>query len=232
MERNQENARQVRLQRGAGDPHAGRRPMTARPRGSATRPHAPGPGGHPAPSGRSAGTRLPVGSAGWNRQRRGDFTPPSWDPAARYRQPCTSCLKTQGRERARETRVLAEWREGRRPAGREGRGAAGCISAVPLAMVCTRRPPRGRRHAHTTRAAHATCTHTHTHTPHTPQTHSTHPTHAHYLHTHTPHAARALPASPGAGVSSSRPSVCAVTSSTRAVGPTGSVSALPRGLGA
>lgn len=147
MERNQENARQVRLQRGAGDPHAGRRPMTARPRGSATRPHAPGPGGHPAPSGRSAGTRLPVGSAGWNRQRRGDFTPPSWDPAARYRQPCTSCLKTQGRERARETRVLAEWREGRRPAGREGRGAAGCISAVPLAMVGTRRPPRGRRPA-------------------------------------------------------------------------------------
>lgn len=147
MERNQENARQVRLQRGAGDPHAGRRPMTARPRGSATRPHAPGPGGHPAPSGRSAGTRLPVGSAGWNRQRRGDFTPPSWDPAARYRQPCTSCLKTQGRERARETRVLAEWREGRRPARREGRGAAGCISAVPLAMVGTRRPPRGRRPA-------------------------------------------------------------------------------------
>lgn len=96
--------------------------------------------------------------------------------------------------------------------------------------TCTR--IHTRPHAHTTRAAHATCTHTHTHTPHTPQTHSTHPTHAHYLHTHTPHAARALPASPGAGVSSSRPSVCAVTSSTRAVGPTGSVSALPRGPGA
>lgn len=113
------------------------------PTGSPIRPHAPGPGGHPAPSGRSPGTQLPVGSTGWNRLRHGDFTPPSWDPAARYRQPCTSCLKTQGRERARETQVLAEWKEGRRPARREDRGAAGCITAALLAMVCTRRSPHG-----------------------------------------------------------------------------------------
>lgn len=111
-----------------------------------TRPHAPGPGGHPAPSGRSPRTRLPVGSAGCNPRRHGDFTPPSWDPAARYRQPCTSCLKTQGRERARESPVLAEWREGRSPAGRVPEGAAGGVTSALLAMVGTGRgdPPRQR----------------------------------------------------------------------------------------
>lgn len=110
------------------------------------RPHAPGPGGHPAPSGRSPRTRLPVGSAGCNPRRHGDFTPPSWDPAARYRQPCTSCLKTQGRERARENPVLAEWREGRRPAGRAPEGAADGVASALLAMVGTRRrdPPHQR----------------------------------------------------------------------------------------
>lgn len=139
------------------------------------------------------------------------------------------------------------------------RGAVTSAPAVPCtthahshAHTCTR---------HTNSAVHMhtytytpTCTHhtrstcymhtcTYTHTAHTTDT-RTHPTHAHTPHTHTtctrtPHAAhgpcvasRALPASPGAGVSSSRPSVCAVTSSTRAVGPTGSVSALPRGPGA
>lgn len=53
---------------------------------------APGPGGHPAPSGRSRG--LGCGQApGAGTAATRDFTPPSWEPAARCSQQCTSCFK-------------------------------------------------------------------------------------------------------------------------------------------
>lgn len=58
---------------------------------TSARVNIPGPGGHPAPSGHSPQTRLgrapEAGTAA-----TADFTPPSWDPAARYRQPCTSSV--------------------------------------------------------------------------------------------------------------------------------------------
>lgn len=58
---------------------------------------APGPGGHPAPSGRSRG--LGCGQApGAGTAATRDFTPPSWEPAARCSQQCTSCFKESERE--------------------------------------------------------------------------------------------------------------------------------------
>lgn len=65
-------------------------------------------------------------------------------PSTRYGQPCTSCLKTQGRERAREDPVLAEWREGRRPAGRRPRGLR---AAEPLPFAPWWVPSAGTRRA-------------------------------------------------------------------------------------
>lgn len=57
---------------------------------------APGPGGHPAPSGRSRG--LGCGQApGTGTAGTRDFTPPSWEPAARCSQQCTSCFKESER---------------------------------------------------------------------------------------------------------------------------------------
>lgn len=102
----------VRLRRGAGE-QARRHPGAAASDSPAPGPRAPRPG--PTHLDQAA-TLLPQGAlrglgfrgeggapqAGTSGDR--DFTPPSWDPA-RYRQPCTSCLKTQGRERARDPSV-------------------------------------------------------------------------------------------------------------------------------
>lgn len=114
------------------DPRPGPRPAPW----TRTRPCAPGPSGHPVPSGLSLGTRLGRAPEAGTAATR-DFTPPSWDPAARYRQPCTSCLKTQERERAREIRVSAAGRKERRAAGSQDQGATACITA----MVGTQRSP-------------------------------------------------------------------------------------------
>lgn len=88
-----------------------------------------------------------AGSAGWNRRRRGDLTPPSWDPAARYRQPCTSCLKTGEKS---ESRVLAGCRGARRPRAPKGLRAAlpppppaGPRALSPRAATRRTGPPRG-----------------------------------------------------------------------------------------
>lgn len=78
----------------------------------------------------SPGTRLRRAPEAGTAARQ-DFTPPSWDQAARYRQPCTSCLKTQGREGARDPRVSGM--EGRTQSSAEGR--AGAPAAARLAMV-------------------------------------------------------------------------------------------------
>lgn len=65
---------------------------------TSARVNIPGPGGHPAPSGRSPLRGLAAGGLRELGPARcgGGFTPPSWDPAARYRRPCTSCLLGSG----------------------------------------------------------------------------------------------------------------------------------------
>lgn len=110
---------------------------------TSARVNIPGPGGYPAPSGRSPGTRLPVGSAGWNPPQRGDFTPPSWDPAARYRQPCTSLGGSPGSSAA-EPRLRL-----RREAAASPAAGGGCTRArrggggARLPGPCSRGPARG-----------------------------------------------------------------------------------------
>lgn len=116
----------------------------------------------PAPHLDHAVTLLPQGTLGGlcfgrapeaGTAARQDFTPPSWDRAARYRQPCTSCLKTQGRERERDPSVGSM--EGRTQSRREGRPrAAACTTAARLAMVGTRTLPGGPTRPHRLRLQH------------------------------------------------------------------------------
>lgn len=79
------------------------------------------------PPGRSPLRGLAAGGlrrAGTGAMRR-ELPPPSWDPAARYRRPCTSCMKHTG-ERKNERDPSARRAEagGGRPAGRAAEG--GC----------------------------------------------------------------------------------------------------------
>lgn len=91
----------------------------------------PGPGGHPAPSGRSRGLGGCGRAPGAGTAATRDFTPPSWEPAARYSQQCTSCFKKSERvcwpRGARSSRGASE-RAGER-------GAAVCITGH-LACDC------------------------------------------------------------------------------------------------
>lgn len=99
-------------------PPAGSSPgRTARSRVPPPFPRAPGPGGHPAPSGRSG---LGFGPAGGGLRRLGPraarLHSSILGPAARYRQPCTSCLKAQGRESS----SVGRWVGGSAAGGRRG----------------------------------------------------------------------------------------------------------------
>lgn len=110
---------------------------------------APGPGGHPAPSGRSRG--LGCGQApGTGTAATRDFTPPSWEPAARCSQQCTSCFKESER---------VCWQRGRGAAAdgaSEGQRLAHAQAAIqptiahwsprlPGSLAPARPPPAGRR---------------------------------------------------------------------------------------
>lgn len=109
---------------------------------------APGPGGHPAPSGRSQG--LGCGQApGAGTAATRDFTPPSWEPAARCSQQCTSCFKDSERvcwqrgrgaaaDGASKRQRLAHAQAAIQPAiARRGPAATGPLAPAPP-------PPAGR----------------------------------------------------------------------------------------
>lgn len=90
---------------------------------------APGPGGHPAPSGRSRG--LCCGQApGAGTAATRDFTPPSWEPAARCSQQCTSCFK-----------------ESERVCWPRGRGAAADGASKGQRLAHAQQPSSQRSHA-------------------------------------------------------------------------------------
>lgn len=73
-----------------------------------------------------------------------DFTPPSWEPAARYSQQCTSCFKKSERvcwpRGTRSSRPASE-----RASGWASKGAAACITGH-LARDGPARGPRGPHH--------------------------------------------------------------------------------------
>jgi len=110
---------------------------------TSARVNIPGPGSHPAPSGRSPGTRLQGGAPQAGTGGDGDFTPPSWDPAARYRQPCTSLGGSPG-SLAAEPRLMLRREVAASPAAGGGctgtrRGGEGAWRPGP----CSRGPARG-----------------------------------------------------------------------------------------
>lgn len=134
---------------------------------TSARVNIPGPGGHPAPSGRSRG--LGCGQApGAGTAATPDFTPPSWEPAARCSQQCTSfagspgraCRSLGGGGRRRHHLRRAAAAPGRAP---EARGALDPESAAPPAAATSKRgggagAPRAAAAAATGAAAHDSVT--------------------------------------------------------------------------
>lgn len=110
-------------------------------------PRAPGPGGHPAPSGRSRGLGCGQAPPGAGTAATRDFTPPSWEPAARCSQQCTSCFKesenvlAEGPRSSQQPRMerVSEQGAAIQPAiSRRGPRPSGSLARV-------RPPPAGRR---------------------------------------------------------------------------------------
>lgn len=103
------------------------------------RPSAPGPGGHPAPSGHSPGTRLRAGSGGWNRGEA-RLHSSILGPGSTLQTAVHFLFENTGERKSERSSVGSM--EGRTQSSGEGRrGAVASTTAARLAMVGTL--PRG-----------------------------------------------------------------------------------------